>query len=219
MDAEIKKIMNLVANGSITKEQGDILLKALKEKNSNEYYDEDEIYNQGKPKKLEDTVINLGDKIGKTVTMALNKTGKLLSELNIDEKINQAFDESIREIKKGKKNFSIYINDKDDEDYDEDEEHGDIDITFNEGITEKKKYIKPDDNKPYEDREICIKFINSKRVIKREYTVQQFMAAPESLDKEVNMALSFTIIDLINERFTGLYKYINNDIVLKVRIY
>lgn len=219
MDAEIKKIMNLVANGSITKEQGDILLKALKEKNSNEYYDEDEIYNQGKPKKLEDTVINLGDKIGKTVTMALNKTGKLLSELNIDEKINQAFDESIREIKKGKKNFSIYINDKDDEDYDEDEEHGDIDITFNEGITEKKKYIKPDDNKPYEDREICIKFINSKRVIKREYTVQQFMAAPESLDKAVNMALSFTIIDLINERFTGLYKYINNDIVLKVRIY
>ncbi len=210
MDAEIKKILNLVANGAITKEQGDILLRALEEKNSNEFDAE----KNGK-EDFGETVINLGDKIGKTVTNALNKTGKLLSELNIDQKINQAIDDSIQEIKKGKKKFSFHVC-EDDED---DEDNGNYNITFNSGVTEKKKFVKQTDNKAYEEREIYIKFVDSKRVIKRNYTVSQFMAAPENLDKAVNMALSFAILDLISERFTGDYKYINNGIVLKVYIY
>lgn len=215
MDAEIKKIMDLVADGTITKEQGDILLRALNEKKSDEYD-----YENDKKEDYKETVISLGDKIGKTVTNALNKTGKFLSELNIDKKINQAIDESIREIKNGKAKFSVHVSDDDEDDDDDyEDEHGNIDMTFNNGITEKKRYIEPSDSRAYEDRRISIKFIDSKRVIKRDYTVSQFMAAPENLDKAVNIALSFAVLDLINEHFTGNYKYINNDIVFKVQIY
>ena len=142
-----------------------------------------------------------------------------MSELNIDQKISQAIDNSIREIKKGKGKIVFNVCDDDDDDDDDEQEHQDMDITFNDGITEKKKFVKPSNSLPYEDREVFIKFVSSNRVIKRNYTVSQFLAEPENLDKAVNMALSFSVLDLINERFTGEYKYINNDIVLKVKIF
>ena len=230
MNEEIQKIIDLVQEGVITKEQGDALLSALsgeklsqtnphiadfsvhideddededededndeEEEDDDDEDDEDENEDENGEQKeqSEETVINLGSNIGKAVN-------DLLKTLNISKIINDNVKKATAEIKMN-----------------------DLDLDFNgkttvfednDGRTFIKKRCYEDDGTPYEKRTVSLKYINGGRVVKRELPVSSCIGFSDSkLPSDVQTLLQ----ELLQEKFVGEYRKIENEVVLKIRI-